>query len=127
MNRTTTRRPTLAMLMLAVPALLLAGRAFAEDNCSRVPEQYRATCEQGMQAKAACVGLQGEARKHCLQRHIDYTATTENCTLLAGQARLQCEQHNRLMNIAGPCKGMAGAELETCIKSQAAMRGASGR
>lgn len=127
MTQTATRRPTMATLTLAFSALLLAGSAFAEDNCSRVPEQYRATCEQGMQAKAACVGLQGEAKKHCLQRHIDYAATTENCAALAGQARLQCEQHNRLMNIAGPCTGKSGAELETCIKSQAAMRGASGR
>jgi hypothetical protein len=109
------------MLMLALSALLFAGSAFAEDNCSRVPEEYRATCEQGMKAKAACVGLQGEARKHCLQRHIDYVATTQNCAALAGEARLQCEQHNRLMAVAGPCSGRAGAELEACIKAQAAM------
>ena len=127
MTQTPTRRPTMATLILVLPALLLAGRALAEDNCSRVPEQYRATCEQAMMVKAACGGLQGEARKHCLQRHIDYVGTTENCATLAGETRLQCEQHNRLMQVAGPCGGKAGAELETCIKSQAAMRGASGR
>ena len=116
------RRPSISMLMLAFSALLLAGSAFAEDNCSRVPEQYRATCEQGKKAKAACIGLQGEAKKHCEQRHIDYVATTANCAALAGQARLQCEQRNRLMNVAGPCAGKAGAELEACIKAQAAMQ-----
>ncbi|HSQ79691.1 MAG TPA: hypothetical protein VLU54_00895, partial [Casimicrobiaceae bacterium] len=107
MTQTATRRPTMATLTLAFSALLLAGSAFAEDNCSRVPEQYRATCEQGMKANAACVGLQGEARKHCMQRHIDYVGATENCATLAGEARLQCEQHNRLMQVAGPCSGKA--------------------
>ncbi len=115
------RRPSRSMLMLALSALLFAGSAFGQDKCSQVPEQYRATCEQGMKAKAACVGLQGEARKHCLQRHIDYVGTTENCAALAGEARLQCEQHNRLMQVAGPCSGKAGAELEACVKAQAAM------
>ncbi|MGE5668586.1 MAG: hypothetical protein ACM338_10375 [Betaproteobacteria bacterium] len=115
------RHRSLSMPMLALCALLFAGRAFADDNCGRVPEQYRSTCEQAMRAKAACVGLQGEARKHCLERHIDYVGTTENCAALAGEARLQCEQHNRLMQVAGPCSGKAGAELEACVKAQAAV------
>lgn len=122
MTRIPMRRLSLSMPMLALFLLLFAGSAFAQSDCSRVPEQYRATCEQGKKAKAACVGLQGEARKHCEQRHIDYVATTQNCALLAGEARLQCEQHNRLMAVAGPCSGKAGAELEACVKTRAAMQ-----
>lgn len=113
-----------SMMMIALLASLFAGSAWAQPqpDCSRVPEQYRATCEQGMKVKAACAGLQGEARKHCMERHIDYGAAKENCMALAGEARLQCMQHNRIMDVAAPCKGKAGPELEACIKAQATMR-----
>ena len=106
---------------VALSALLFAGSAFAQTDCSRVPEQYRARCEEGMRVKAACAGLEGEAKKHCEQRHLDFAAARENCGTLAGEARLACEQHNRVMNMAAPCKGKSGTELDNCIKAQAAM------
>ena len=110
-----------SMMMVALLAALFAGSAWAQPDCSRVPERYRATCEQGMKVKAACAGLQGDARRGCMLRHIDYAGAKENCMALAGEARLQCMQHNRIMDVAGPCKGRAGPELAACIKAQATM------
>ena len=110
-----------SMMMVALLAALFTGSAAAQPDCRRVPERYRATCEQGMKVKAACAGLQGDARRGCVLRHIDYTGATENCMALAGEARLQCMQQNRIMDLAGPCKGRAGPELEGCIKAQATM------
>ena len=112
----------LSMSALALAAMLFATGAFAETDCSRVPEQYRARCEQGAKLKVLCAGLTGEGRKHCEQRHIDYATAGEDCTTLAGEARLSCEQRSRLMYMATPCKGKAGADLETCIKAQASLR-----
>jgi hypothetical protein len=116
------RTQQFSTMALALATLLFAGSAFAQADCSRVPEQYRARCEEAMRLKAACEGLEGEAKKHCEQRHLDYAAARENCGTLAGEARLACEQHNRAMNMATPCKGKAGAELEACIKTQASLR-----
>lgn len=107
---------------LGLAAMLFAAGAFAQADCSRVPEQYRARCEQGVKLKALCGGLTGEGRKHCEQRHIDYATAGEDCTSLAGEARLSCEQRSRMMYMATPCKGKAGADLDACIKAQAATR-----
>ncbi len=107
---------------LALAAMLFAAGAFAQTDCSSVPDQSRARCEQAAKLKAVCGGLTGEGRKHCEQRHIDYATAGEDCTSLAGGARLSCEQRSRMMYMATPCKGKAGADLEACIKAQASMR-----
>lgn len=119
---TVRRMQQLSMSALALATMLFATGAFAQADCSRVPEQYRARCEQGAKLKALCAGLTGEGRKHCEQRHIDYATAGEDCTSLAGEARLGCEQRSRLMYMATPCKDKAGAELDACIKAQVALR-----
>src|SRR5690349_21002145 len=93
--------------------------AFAQaDKCAIVPENMRARCLEGMRVKEKCAGLEGAALKECQQKNLNYGATKEDCTKVTGDAKTKCELHNRSMDIAGPCKGKAGAELEACIKSQ---------
>lgn len=109
-------------LFAGVAALAFSAAAAAQADCSKVPEQYRARCEEALRVKAACAGLEGEALKNCELRHYNYGAATENCASLAGEAKLQCDLHNRTMQAVGPCRGKVGADLEACIKTQAALR-----
>jgi hypothetical protein len=96
--------------------------ALAQDKCAMVPDGMRARCEEAMRVKKACEGLTGDALKTCQQKNVDYGATKENCAALQGEARARCEQHNRSAAAADACNGKTGAELEQCVKSQAAAR-----
>lgn len=111
---------TMAACILLAAA---SGSAYAQaDKCAMVPENMRARCLEGMKVKEKCAGLEGEALKECQQKNVNYSATKEDCGRLSGDAKSKCEMHNRSMEAAGPCKGKTGADLESCVKGQAAPR-----
>jgi hypothetical protein len=110
---------TLAIALLA--ACTLNSNAWAqEDKCAMVPDGMRARCEEAMRVKQACAGLNGEALKACQQKNVNYGATREDCGSLTGDSKAHCLQHNRSAELAAPCSGKAGAELEECAKTQGA-------
>ena len=117
----------LAAAALGLAALFAVTGARADDPCNQVPERFRARCEEGLRVRAACVGLQGDARRACQERHINYAAAREDCSKLAGEAKIACQQHNRSMALASPCRTKTGPDLEACLKAQATMRGPGAR
>ena len=104
-------------------AMACADAAAQASKCAMVPENMRARCEEGMKVKEKCAGLEGQALKECQQKNVNYGATRMNCTALQGAAAVRCEQNNRAAEMASPCSGKVGAELEKCAKEQGTKAG----
>jgi hypothetical protein len=106
----------------AVFALLTPLIAAAADECSKVPDQYRAACEEGQRVKAKCAGLKGEDLKTCQQKNVQYGKMRQDCSALSGAERSQCESRNARDHAIDACQGKAGEELRLCAQNLGAQR-----
>jgi hypothetical protein len=114
--------PYLPRFFAAAAFVLLNPLAAAAADCSKVPDQYRAACEEGQRVQAKCAGLSGEDLKQCQQKNVQYSKMRQDCSVLSGTERTQCEARNSRDHALDVCQGKAGDELRACAQSVAAGR-----
>lgn len=108
-------------LLIAAPAA-----AFAQQDCSKAPEQYRAMCEQSMKnamekkagaqsMQAACAGKTGADYQSCIAQQNKQDVSGQGG---AAQAREACRAKFKVDDTAG---------FESCMRAEMAKQGKTQR
>ena len=108
-------------VLIAAPAA-----AFAQQDCSKAPEQYRAMCEQSLKnamdkkastekLQAACQGKTGAEYQSCLAQQNKQNATGMDA---GAQAREACRSKFKVDDHSG---------FEACMRAEMAKQGKTQR
>lgn len=96
---------------------------FAQEECGRLPAEFKSVCEQASQLMRSCKGKTGSALQDCVLAGAR-TQSGGDCGKLAGQAGAACELLNSMLE---PCRGKSGPAQEACIREQLEKLGVSRR
>lgn len=114
--------PKRSKLWLGLAAMLVAGSAFAQVDCSRVPDDLQPRCELVNRMRERCANVEEKARAAC-ERDSLRLPTHEDCSRVPEPAKRSCEQHNRAVDKIERCAKLTGTDREACLRSNASRPG----
>ena len=88
--------------------------AHAQEECAKLPAEFKSVCEEAAQLMRSCMGKTGLALQDCVLGGAR-SQSGGDCSKLSGDAGAACELLNSMLE---PCRSMSGPPQEACIRGK---------